>query len=154
MPYNIPALYNTEIESFLSAYSLPHFLGVFSSNNIPRNLPKTCVFICNLSNDYQIGTHFITIAKVDTQLFVLDSLALNMASDTLLKKLAHISNTYTHLKSPIQSGTSQACGLFCIFFVLLFHSASHCSLIKFNTTHLQCNDNICIQNIKTLLRNI
>lgn len=157
MNLSIPPLYNTEIDSFLLNYDLPYYLGVFSSNNIPK-LSKKCVLICNLSNDYQMGTHFVTICRIKNEIMVLDPLALNIANEILLNKLKSITNTFTHLTAPIQSFESRSCGLFCIFFVLLFHkncstSIARHGIIQFTTDPAQLNKNdiICIKNIKLLL---
>ena len=152
------ALYNIEIDDFLSKYELPYYIGVFSSNTIPK-LPAKCVFICNLSNDYQDGTHFITICKIFDKLIIFDSLALNMTNDALLKKLQSFASTFIHLREPIQSINSQSCGLFCIFFVLLYHnscitSIKYHNIIQFEKYDLKKNDIICAQNIKLLIAHL
>ena len=154
MALSFPPLYNIEIDEFLSRYDLPHYIGVFSSNTIPK-LPRKCVFICNLSNDYQTGTHFITICRINKELIILDSLALNMANSMLLRKLRSIAKTVSHLQEPIQSIKSQSCGLFCIFFVLLFHRDNISrDILQFNKHNLRQNDIICAQNVKLLLSQV
>lgn len=160
MNLDIPPLFNYEIDNFLSNYSLCHYRGVFSSNNIPK-LVQNFIFICNLSNTNQKGSHFIVICKNNSDLFIFDPLALNICNTDLFlfieqckKKCSNI----TKINNPIQSILSQSCGLFCIFFVFLYHAKlknkGRIPLQVFNKTNLIQNDQICINNIKLLLKYI
>ena len=158
MNVNIPPLYNIEIHEYLKLYQLPYYKGVYSSNNIP-NFTKNYIFICNLSNDYEKGSHFITICNVDSHLFILDSLAMNIANSELYlnvkEKFKNCKKLIT-IDKPIQSMTSQGCGIYCIFFVLFFHAKigkklASLNLLPFDGRILENNDSICIANINTLV---
>ena len=153
---NIPRLYNFEIDEFLSRFRLPYYRGVFSSDNAP-NIDDDFILICNLSNSKQVGSHYITICRANKTLFVYDSLALNMGNKELLTYLEPLKRRCLEMcfiKKPIQPPDSDACGLYCIFFVLFYHLiASNCrphtvGIKKFE--HLEHNDYICIDNINIL----
>ena len=153
MSLPIGPVFNSEIESFLSSYHLPFFRGVFSSNNIP-NFKGNFIIICNLSNELQAGTHFITLARIDKEMLILDSLALNIGNKELIKSINLFSkkcDTITYLNHAIQSATSDGCGIFCIFFVFLYHARLKKRmpiLQKFKKPHQ--NDAICINNVNIL----
>jgi len=69
-------LYNTDIDSLLRSLDLAHFKGVYSADNIPHFENTDFIFICNLSNEGEVGTHFVTIGKLGNMILYLDSLAL------------------------------------------------------------------------------
>ena len=147
-------LFNTEIESALSSVYLPYFKGVFSSDNIPVFNDHFSI-ICNLSNVAEKGTHFIAISRINSTLFILDSLALNIANNALstyINEIGRVCTSVIFLKAPIQSIRSNACGFYCIFFTLLFHASLQRAAPKLYhfTDILEDNDAICIQNINML----
>lgn len=151
-------LFNFEIDCFLSKYKLPEYLGVFSSNNIPET-PNNFILICNLSNKEEKGSHFITICKINSELFILDSLALNIGNANLSEFISNLEyDKINTIKDPIQSFQSISCGLFCVYFVLLFHVKSKqklkIPLYRFVKNNLILNDGICIDNINLLTKYI
>ena len=135
------------------------FKGVFSSDNIPNKLQNLNDFsiICNLSKENEIGTHFITILVKDKEIFILDSLGdTSIFGDVtpinkFLKKVMNRRTLYRNSQQ-LQSLTSQYCGFYCIYFVLLFEKNSLPKFQIFSKTNLRKNDSIVIKEIKKLLK--
>ena len=157
MHNNIPPLYNYEIEEYLAKFKLPYFKGVYSSDNLPK-IDNDCIIICNLSDSIQPGSHFVTICKIGGVLFFLDSLALNVGNENLIRFLESEKSKsveFCYINSPMQSYNSDSCGIYCIFFVLLYHVAAnrHSCFIKMKKFAVpEINDYICIHNINVLAR--
>lgn len=152
-------LFNTEIHNFVSDLNLPHFKGVFSSNNIPQ-FNENYTIICNLSNVLEEGTHFVCVGRLNNNLIYFDPLALNIFNNDLeiyLNKEIKKCSNIMFLRYPIQSWLSQGCGYYCIFFVLLFHvilinnSFDDIQLLQFSK-QLHRNDSICKSNITRLIK--
>ena len=97
-------------------------------------------------------------SKLNQDLFILDSLAFNLVNKSLKRYINGIiarSNRITMLAYPVQSYFSKGCGVYCIFFVLLFHAAIENRLPKLIPfTHFKNNDSICVKNIEMLIRNL
>jgi len=83
-------LYNTDIDSLLRSLDLAHFKGVYSADNIPHFENTDFIFICNLSNEGEVGTHFVTIGKLGNMILYLDSLALNCMNIHLIRYLGDL----------------------------------------------------------------
>lgn len=149
---------NVEIIDFLEkCKKLKLFKGVFSKNTIPNYISKLCEFsiICNLSNNDEQGTHFITIIYKNKCLLFLDPLKLDMKNlfSDFFSNL-NISKLLT-LNYPIQDMLTDTCGIYCIFFVLLFDQhLPILNLQKFNALHLKLNDSICEKNIQLLKKEL
>jgi hypothetical protein len=153
---------NAHIENFISKSDVKYFQGVFSADNINNRITTMSRFIivCNLSKEDEEGSHFVTIVFYDGTLLYLDSLGLNVTKynhiNTFLKKLRIL--IFFTLTAPIQNMTSNACGYYCIFFILYFNrllkddadTDAIPKMEKFSKTNLEQNDNICMTNIDKL----
>ena len=141
-------LYNVDINEYLKGQNLRYFKGVFSADNIP-NFESNFVIICNLSNVLEVGSHFVVIARIQNDLYYLDSLAVNFINKKLkmyMDGLKNNSGCINYLTKPIQSIFSSGCGIYCIFFTLLLHASEPIdALLPFK--ELKFNDEICIGNI-------
>jgi len=147
-------LFNIDILNFLNSLNLQYFKGVFSSDNIPR-FTDDFVLICNLSNMNEPGTHFIAISKIQNTLTIFDPLALHLMNRNLQDVIAALKRKCEHLifmQSPVQPLASHGCGMYCIFFVLLYHTSimkNTPTLIPFQSND-NLNDSICIRNVLIL----
>lgn len=147
-------LFNTDIAEYISHFPCPYFKGVYSSDNIPH-FTDNFILVCNLSNFNEIGTHFITLAKLDGELIFFDSLALNWVNNNLKTYINKVAaNSISVLNNAIQPIQSHGCGAYCIFFVLFYHAVVlKCipnDLISFTDTNNITNDDICIKNVDLL----
>lgn len=155
-------LYNTDIDSLLRSLDLAHFKGVYSADNIPHFENTDFIFICNLSNEGEVGTHFVTIGKLGNMILYLDSLALNCMNIHLIRYLGDLvtkSSKLYSITTAIQPLLSQGCGIYCIFFVLLYHAAAteslEANLLPFSKgINKKYNDDTCAKNIFIFLRHL
>jgi hypothetical protein len=137
------------------------FRGIYSANSIPQkkllSLPRFSI-ILNLSKMEEKGTHFICIIKVSNKdCFYLDPLALNFTLNSFIPSFIDrlkCKRLYS-LKTPIQSINSTYCGWFGIYFCMLFDSyfdeVSLLPITKFSAKSPHMNDEICLQNIRSLI---
>ena len=65
--------YNTDLKKTGKRLFGKKFLGVFSSNTIPKKIPSGKYLIVNLDEDFEEGSHWIGIAKQKKQYLVYDS---------------------------------------------------------------------------------
>jgi len=103
----------------------------------------TCFsLIVNLSNEDEPGTHFVAIIVHNNVMIYFDSLALtNIFFFNYVKKMLCQKRNMQYLvnRKPIQCSTSNFCGFFCIYSVLLFHNLSSCEMrheLTSNYSHL------------------
>ena len=139
------------------------FTGVFSSNTLPiRKLNKSPDFfiIVNLSPTDAPGTHFVCLVKRRNTNVVMyyDSLALSLEfiAPNLRSTIGKLEGKIVKmLQQPVQDVNSVFCGFFCLQFILSKSpSFENDALLKrFSTSDLRQNDEICINNICTLIRN-
>ena len=95
---------------------LPHFLGVFSIDQMPTKIKTRTFFICNLSKHTEEGSHWIVIIKTDiNQLEIFDSLGVKIDYVTSFLKLKN-KITIEYNETQFQSNTSVSCGFFCLYF--------------------------------------
>lgn len=148
-----PGITNWEIIAFLKKHELHHFKGVFSCNNIPTYLTQYRRFhiICNLSPEGMKGSHFITIMYIDGVLLILDSLGLHVTLHNhiyMFLTQLKITNVLKN-KHQIQPYDADTCGLYCIYFCLLYETTNYAHIIPF-TKNVNHNDAICQKNIISL----
>ena len=151
---------NADIESFISRNNVKYFKGVFSADNIfvDVNMSSNFIIVCNLSKEFEEGSHFITIAHFEGELFYLDSLAINITKyNHIISFIKQIPiNNFITLNTPIQSMSSNGCGYYCIFFILYFNilmsGGKNEKMKQFSKTDLTRNDDICIYNINKLIK--
>lgn len=93
---------------------LPHFLGVFSVNTMPRRMPIPSFFVTNLSKAEDAGTHWVAVTKPRKgHLEIFDSLGFR--SDLILPFLnVREKNKLEFNVTQVQSNDSILCGKFVI----------------------------------------
>lgn len=136
------------------------FIGVHSSDTVNLKQIKErneFIFVCNLSQSTEIGSHFVTVIGLKDELIYADSLAQPAQLSTQLystlkstgKKISPL------LRQPIQANSSQFCGIFCIYYCMFF-DYKRFPIIKnqkrFLKKDLYKNDNICLHNIKSIIK--
>lgn len=97
-------------------YLLPHFLGVFAINNMPKRMKNRTFFVTNLSEADKPGTHWIAVIKPEKGVLeIFDSLSfrphLILPYLKFQEKLTVESN-----QTAVQSENSTLCGKFVITF--------------------------------------
>lgn len=132
---------STDIESFLHSV-IPHnegFLGCFAKDQVPINTFKHTQYACcvvNLDDSKDPGSHFMVIVRNGSCLLCFDSFALEEHYDVIRPILNKISESisnpqFWYSSYPIQSWDSNACGYFCIWFVLKqFFWRANCAMAK------------------------
>jgi hypothetical protein len=148
---------NNYIDSFLR-YVTNNYIGVFSANNLPKNLHKTETFslICNHDKVGEAGSHFITIVHCGTCIMYIDSLGQPCPIDDIRNFLWSFQLPVFYNSRQLQPTNSSFCGFYCILYVLyfdkLFNSIVPPSRLIFNVKKLSSNDMLCIRQIKRLLK--
>ena len=147
-------LSNVEIENVLMPYCT-NFMGVFSSNNIPKELTRRNNFsiICNLSKVGKEGTHFVTIIGSQNNMKYIDPLGLHCFVPSIQDFLKACARPLVHNARILQSPTSFHCGFYCILFIFTSEkNITNVPAIKFGD-NLRTNDRKCIQYILYIMRN-
>ena len=155
----IDTITNRDITTQLS--HLEHFKGVFSADTIEHDVlsMKRFIIVCNLSTEYEAGSHFVTIVYWDGVLMFLDSLALNVTKyDYIMTALNELTiMEVLYLRNRVQDFNSNACGYYCIFFSYFFHyvlvtgEAPPIRMEKFSYVNRVKNDDTCISNIAKMV---
>ena len=135
-----------------------NFLGCYSIDNLPP-LKDEDALIVNLSRSTEPGSHFVYARCDESIVRVYDSLALSLP---LRKYFTHKNKSKTlhishEIEIPIQPLLSWMCGFYTLYFCLLYddafaHLRKQPRLKKFYPFPCIENDNICIENICTLIR--
>lgn len=130
-----------------------NYCGVYSANNIPLTLKKKNVFsiVCNLSNEGQAGSHFVTILSFPDYVLYIDSLGLPCITKPILNFLSRLNKKVFYNRMQIQSAKSKFCGFYCILFVLHYDTHSRIKL-NFTQKNLLLNDKRCINYITKMLK--
>ena len=148
-------LVNHWMDTVLRCFQLKEYGGIYSANNVPFHilLQSNYSIICNLSDSDQEGTHFTTICKRQSQYFLLDSIGLNY--DKLPTHLKEIVPPNIHILYPnsLQPITSSACGFYCLQFILQNDSLITAPNLKPFSNNVDLNDQICLENLLTIIRN-
>ena len=127
-----------------------NFIGVFSQDQL-SNLFITSFPAClvvNLDLSTQSGSHWIGLYISDNLVEIYDSLGMSpdywaYKPKYLLKFLKKFSFTHRILSTPVlQQPTSNACGFYCIFFLLYRKFASFNQLLSLFSDNLILNDKI------------
>lgn len=157
MEINTHGISNIYIEELLRPLTTK-FIGVFSANNLPKNLigKKHFSLICNHDNIGEAGSHFISIFHYGFFLLYIDSFGQPCAIDDIQNFLLSFQLPVFYNSRQVQSINSSFCGFFCILFVLyfdqLFNFAVFPSKLFFNSVNLSVNDMLCIDHILKLLK--
>lgn len=147
---------NHEIMSYFSKLSkVTNYCGIFSADSIPKTLYRAHLFsfICNLSKVKEEGTHWIAIVYIKGVLIYLDPLGLNNELNSCIRNfmLKVPARIFCSINKPLQNTSSDLCGLFCIFFILLFDNPDlvPSTLIPFSED-TKLNDEICKKNLSIM----
>ena len=105
-------LTNLEIQTYYQNES--RFIGVYSRDNLPQKI-KDGVYVINLDEYYDIGTHWIVLHVNNKTVTYFDSFGIEHIPKEVKKFIGNrniISNIYR-----IQNYDSLMCGYFCIGFI-------------------------------------
>ena len=108
-PHPLP---NFEIQAYYQ--NEPRFTGVYSIDNLPDKI-KDGVYVINLDEYYDIGTHWIALYVNNKTVTYFDSFGIEHIPKEINKFIGNrniISNVYR-----IQNYDSVMCGYFCIGFI-------------------------------------
>ena len=146
-------LTNTYIHNFLSTQS-SHYKGVFSSNNIDKDLKylKRFSIVCNLSKYGEIGSHFVSIISFPDYVFYIDSLGLPCIAPSICAFLSSLNKSVFINTRQFQQETSIYCGFYCIMFVLYYDKKRNFQL-NFNSALMRDNNDAkCIMYVRKLIK--
>lgn len=101
---------------FASCLRIPYFRGVFSKDELPKNIRKNETGIVNLDNSYGSGTHWICYKKLDDIVYYFDSLGNLPPPRELINYFGAVSNVFYNYKR-MQDINSTICGHLCLEFL-------------------------------------
>lgn len=132
------------------------YVGIYSSNNIPLQVGegrKKYSLICNLSEEGESGSHFITILVMGGRwLYYLDSLGLPCLSQHIMKWMTKQKLPIFHNSVAIQSANSLLCGYYCMLYVLLYDSNTKSPITAQFSKDYEDNDKKCVEYLISVLR--
>ena len=92
--------------------------GLFSIDNIPKEIEPHHFFIINLSKEKDKGTHWISIHRqIDGLIEIFDSLGFDQRKRSLYESHLPFLHFETNI-TPVQCQDSSLCGQFCLFYVV------------------------------------
>lgn len=116
----VAKMLSTEFESHFAKWPAvyPHFKGVYSIDNFPKNLSNRNFFITNLSKQNEAGSHWISIIKSEPNLIeIFDSLGTQF--DKLKPFLKFRGNpNFIYNDCAFQQQHTATCGYFAITFCI------------------------------------
>ena len=129
------------------------FRGTFSADNIPKFEDRFFSLIINLSNEGQIGSHFIALFITDNEIIYFDSfgsLRINAVIEDYLKSYR---KPILYTQNQIQHLFSSHCGFFCISFIICMENMIPLETFfkMFYKKELYLNDFICVDIITCLI---
>ena len=135
-------LRNIEIQEYYQ--NEPRFNGAFSRDNLPNNI-KNGVYVINLDEYHDIGTHGVAMYVNNKTVTYFDSFGVEHIPKEIMKFIAHkkiITNIYR-----VQAYSSIMCGYFCIGFInFLFNGKSLTEYTNlFSPNNLKKNDDIILK---------
>ena len=125
-------------------YSNKYFKGVFAFNELPKTVDLPSSYIFNTDVNSKPGQHWISIffnSKGKSEFF--DSYGLPPETFGFANFLKEKSISYSSIKKPIQSISSEYCGFYCILFIL-FRSRNYSLnyFLTFFTSDTNINDRL------------
>ena len=137
-------LSNSYVSSILEKHS-DNFSGV---NILSSQLhgKKRFSTICNIDG------HFTTLIGYPEKIFYIDSFGLPPQHEGVLNFLDHDARVCFINNVTYQHPLSVFCGYYCMYFIL-FSEREHSNLTQFDTQLIERNDEICVENVCTLLSN-
>ncbi len=118
-PLDNSGLTNRQVDDILHPF-VPWFLGTYSCDNVPRANIEYFAFICNLSRQYEVGTHFVAVvvSKRQRKAYYFDSYGMPCTNIYIQKYLQEYCNEVIWSRPWIQPVLSNLCGYYCIAFLL------------------------------------
>lgn len=118
----VMSISNISIDEILTV--CPTFCGTFSANNAPPILHNREYFsiVCNLSNEGEKGSHFVTIIAFPSYVYYIDSFG-KPSMGGVNSFLSRLNRPVFFNTKKIQDVTSNSCGLYSILFVLFFNAS-------------------------------
>lgn len=95
---------------------MPHFLGVFPIDKMPKSMKSKTFFVCNLDPSWKGGSHWIAFFKTNNkECEIFDSLGTNV---DVLKPHLNFKNKmdFVYNETSFQTPSSTLCGKFVIMF--------------------------------------
>ena len=93
----------------------PRFNGVYSRDNLPKTI-KNSVYIINLDENADVGTHWIALYVKNDEVFYFDSFGVEHIPKEIMKFIGNNKDIKTNIFR-LQAYNSIMCGYFCIEFV-------------------------------------
>lgn len=116
-------MFGHELKAIISEYESiqKNFLGVFSIDTLPKNIPLHHFLFCNEDLAHNHGKHwlcFVRPSKKTVECF--DSLSINPEKYQLLRKYCHFKNVkeIKFNQTQFQPSSSQSCGLYALYFAI------------------------------------
>ena len=106
-------LTNFEISDYYE--NEPRFNGVYSRDNLPKTI-KNSVYIINLDENADVGTHWIALYVKNDEVFYFDSFGVEHIPKEIMKFIGNNKDIKTNIFR-LQAYNSIMCGYFCIEFV-------------------------------------
>lgn len=130
------------------------FRGVFSCDNINESILNysQSSFVCNLSAESSLGSHFVTIIVQKSRILYLDSLGMSCTNPDIINFIIRFEKPIFYNVTQIQSYSSIFCGFYSIYFCLHYDKYNHDDYAFSNILH--DNDDACIQLIKRKIQSL
>ena len=119
---------SSEFENHLTCFPQiqKRFQGIYSSDNLPKQIKKNSFIICNTDTSKGYGKHWYCIIKFEPSVLeCFDSLGIDEVKKKFLSDhfhLRHVSKIKFNV-SQVQSSSSSTCGKFVLFFLInRFHN--------------------------------
>lgn len=101
------------------------YLGTFPYDELPRSKKKVFSLVVNTSSSHEPGTHWIAIVFINGTFYFLDSYGRNINDMTFSKPFKRVikqyfdGKRYRYNTKLLQQFTSNTCGDYAIYFVLM-----------------------------------
>ena len=133
-----------EIVRLLQSYKSTRQIvrGVFACNRLPPDIICPSGYVCNTDPDFRPGEHWVAI-YINHQGVgeYFDSFGLPPMQQDFIDFLNYNCSAWSYNKRTVQHLTSSACGLFCVYFLLMrCNGVSMTDLLGVFSDDLLCND--------------
>ena len=107
-----PSLTNFEIQGYYQ--NEPRFNGVFSRNNLPKNI-KDGAYVINLNEYADVGAHWIALFCNSNEIVYFDSFGVEHLPEEIKEFVGNKNTKASNFR--VQANDSVMCGYFCIGFI-------------------------------------